>query len=286
MKAKIIFTAAFAAAAIFCAACAGTHECAQKHRKIALHGYIYRGGMTLEETVGEARRLGADGVACSSTQDISKKYPDVKFGLTMTAEQRAYVKKFFADNKIDMVSFAVGAAPMTPEALDECCKFCADMGIPVFVWEGNPALADKLNESAAKYRITAAVHNHTWAMKTKDFEYRYWSPNFVWSVIKDRPHLAACADDGHWIKMNFDTCMNYRILRGRLAAIHFKNRSQWGMGGGSFTPLADGVMDAAAALRTLDELGYDGYFVLENESCKGAEIAETMKSDIKFLRQH
>jgi sugar phosphate isomerase/epimerase len=185
-----------------------------------------------------------------------------------------------------MVSFAVGIAPTTAEALEDSCKFCAEMGIPVFVWECNPAFADNLNELAAKYGITAAVHNHTWTTKAKDFEYRYWSPNFVWSVIKDRPHLAACADDGHWIRMNFDPSMNYRILHGRLAAIHFKNRSQWGMEGGRFTPLADGVLDAAAALRTLDELGYDGYFVLENESCKGAEIESAMKSDIKFLRQH
>jgi hypothetical protein len=93
MKAKIILTAALAAAAIFFTACAGTPDCAQKHRKIALHGYIYRNSMTLEDTVSEARRLGADGVACSSSQNISKKFPDVKFGPAMTAEQRAYVKK-------------------------------------------------------------------------------------------------------------------------------------------------------------------------------------------------
>ena len=130
-----------------------------KKRKIALHGYVYRKVMTLEETVLEAKMLGADGVVCTSTQKIAKRFGNTKFTKNMTAEQKAFVKKLFADNGIEFVSYGLWDIKKG-ETPDMYLSFCKEMGIPVFTWEGNWDKAQMWNDASKKWGVKVAIHNH------------------------------------------------------------------------------------------------------------------------------
>ncbi len=252
---------------------------AGKYRKIALHGYVYSKVKTLEETVVEAKALGADGVVCSGTQKIAKRFGDAKFSPKMTAEQKEFVKKLFADNGIEFVSYGIWDSKN--ESPDVYLPFCKEMGIPVFTWEGNPERIGKWAEAAEKYDIIVAIHNHKKGTKTK-FDYIYWNPENVWNIIKDNKRLYACADNGHWTVSGLDTPWGYRVLRGKFVAIHFKDIL---MPEKRAMAIGEGSLDVKSALKTLDDMGYDGYLVLENENVMN-DPTETMRRSIKYLRQN
>lgn len=253
-----------------------------KKRKIALHGYVYRKVMTLEETVLEAKMLGADGVVCTSTQKIAKRFGDAKFGKNMTAEQKAFVKKLFADNGIEFVSYGLWDIKKG-ETPDMYLSFCKEMGIPVFTWEGNWDKAQMWNDASKKWGVKVAIHNHQ--RNPKNPKYMHWNPEALWEAIKDKPYLYACADNGHWTRSSLDTPQGYRTLRGRLAAIHFKDPAVFGSENKTDATIGEGVLDIPKCLATLDELGYDGFLVLENE-CVSDNPTETMRKSIKYLREH
>ena len=122
-----LFIACSVLAGCCCEKCPQKTGYAPKYRKVALHGYVYRNVKTLEETVLEAKALGADGVVCSRTQKIAKRFGDAKFGIKMTPEQKEFVKKLFADNHIDFVSFGVWDIGKK-ETPDMYLSFCAEMG--------------------------------------------------------------------------------------------------------------------------------------------------------------
>ncbi len=272
------------ACAVLCGCCGDCSKSAQKkHRKIALHGYVYNKVKTLEETVLEAKELGADGVVCSSTQKIAKCFGDAKFGKNMTAEQKAFVKKVFADNGIEFVSFGLWDIKKG-ETPDEYLSFCAEMGIPVFTWEGKLEKAQMWNDAAKKYGVKVAIHNHQKGCSGKP-SYTHWNPEAIWECIKDKPYLYSCADNGHWTRSSLDTPTGYKTLRGRLAAIHFKDPAKFGAENKTDAAIGEGVLDIPKCLATLDELGYDGFFVLENE-CVMNDPTPTMKKSIKYLRTH
>lgn len=256
----------------------------RKHRKIALHGYVYSKVKTLEDTVREAKALGADGVVCSGSQRIADRFGNAKFSPDMTAEQKAFVKKLFADNKIEFVSYGIWDLSKKHNTPDKYLSLCKELGIPVFTWEGRPEKIDMWNEAGKKYGVKIAIHNHQKGCAYP--EYVYWNPALLWDLIKDKPNMYACADNGHWTRSGLDTPAGYRALHGRLAAIHFKDPAQFGvLNLKTDAPLGEGCLDLKKCLATLDELGYDGYFVIENE-CVMDNPTETMRKSIKFLREN
>lgn len=108
----------------------------------------------------------------------------------------------------------------------------------------------------------------------------------LWELIKDKPNMYACADNGHWTRSGLDTPSGYKALHGRLAAIHFKDPAQFGvLNLKTDAPLGKGCLDLKKCLKTLDDLGYDGYFVIENE-CVMDNPTETMRESIKYLREN
>lgn len=280
---KVIILAIFAVALSFMG-CAGPSNAPMqaKHRKVALHGYVYAKTKTLEETVREARELGAEGVVCSASQKLGGPFKNVKFSVDMTPEQRDFVKKIFAENKIEMVSFGIGDLKKG-ETPDKYLAFCAEMGIPVFTWEGDPQSAQKWQDAAAKYGVKVAIHNHEY--NPKRLNYVYWNPKYVWEIIKDKPNMYACADNGHWVRSGLDVAQGYKNLRGRLAAIHFKDPGDLMSLAKNEKPLGQGALNLKNCLKVLDELGYDGFFVLENEQVFD-NPTPAMRASIKYLREH
>ena len=133
MKTRKIANILLAAAVVFCAtACQSGFEQskASKPRKIALHSYVYHKCATLEDVVDDAASMGVNGVVLSRKIKLGK-YPNAKVGVDMTAEQKAYVKKLFAENKLEIASFGIGGD-------FEQCALLAKQALCRNVAVGNP----------------------------------------------------------------------------------------------------------------------------------------------------
>lgn len=271
-KLLTIFSVAAVAALLF--GCAAKDSApAPKHRKIALHGYVYRNQASLVDTVKKAVEMKVDGVVLSKTQFIGGKYPDVKVSEKMTPEQRAYLKKVFADNKIEMASFGIYA--VAENELEQHLAFCKDMNIKVFTEEMPRQYQAKIDALAKKYGVEIAVHHH--GRKTNE----YWNPEVLAQVVAPFSNIGVCADNGHWVRAGVDICGAYKTIGKKLKMLHFKDVI---MPEGRDTYLGGGSLDVQKMLATLDSLGFDGYFVLEYEGGDEKHLDDIMRKSIEYLR--
>ncbi len=253
----------------------------QKYRKIALHSYVYHKCATIEDVVKEAKELGVDGVVLSQTIKF-KKYPNVKISPNMTAEQKAYLKKLFADADLEIASFGIGSGFKKASDADKFFGFCKEMGIPVFTWEGCYKDIPSLDKKAKQYGIKLAVHHHT---KSYNKDNLYNTPEGMLSRVKDYNNVYALVDNGHWAREKTDAVKGYKLLGKKIIMLHFKDPKTFGAKGKTDAPIGEGCLDIPALLNALDSIGFDGYFVLENE-CVFDNPTPAMIKSIKFLQTH
>ncbi len=265
------------AASLFIFGCAGADRAqnpAKKHRKIALHGYVYR-DVTLADTVKKAAEMKVDGVVLTKRQFIGGKYPEARVDENMTPEQRGYVKKMFADSGLEIAGFGVYKVPA--DRIDAHLDFCRDMGIAVFTEEHGRADQKLWNDSAKKRGVKIALHHH--GKKTNE----YWDPKVIAETVSGLDNVGVCADNGHWARAGVDPCQGYRTIAGKLVMLHFKDVI---LPQGTDTWLGGGSLDVPKMLETLDGVGFDGYFVLEYEGGDNKNLDSIMRKSIEFLRTH
>ncbi len=281
MKMKTYITALALSLAIIIAGCSAAPQKVSKHRKIALHAYVYHKCATIEDVVKEARKLGVDGVVLSQTIKL-KKYPNVKITPDITAEQKAYLKKLFADAKLEIPSFGIGSGFKKNSNADKYFAFCKEMNIPIFTWEGNHRDIPALNKKAREYGIKLAIHHHTAEYNKGNL---YNTPEGMLSRVKNYDNTYAIVDNGHWAREKTDAIKGYKLLNKKIAMLHFKDPKKFGAKGRTDAPIGEGCLNIPAILATLDEIGFDGYFVLENE-CVFDNPSPAMKTSVKFLRTY
>lgn len=284
MKIRTLFITMFLS--ILCAILAQScveapKELKVKHRKIALHSYVYHKCATIEDVIEQAQSLGADAVVLSQTIKF-KKYPDVKISPNINDEQKAYLKKLFDDAKLEIASFGIGTGFKKPKDADKYFSFCKEMGIKIFSWEGNYKDLPSLNKKAAQYGVKLAVHHHTASYNKENL---YNTPEGMLMRIKDFDNVYALVDNGHWAREKTDQIRGYKTLNKKIIMLHFKDPKQIGALEKTDAPIGEGALNIPALLATLDSIGFDGYFVLENE-CVFDNPTEAMKKSINYLRTH
>ncbi len=278
---KKLYIWGIALAFIFTCGCTTSQQKPSKHRKLALHSYVYRKVATIEDVVNEAKLLGVEGVALSQTIKF-KKYPNVRITPDINSEQRAYLKKIFTDANVEIVAFGIGSGFKKPEDADKYLSFCKDMGIKIFVWEGNYKDIPFIDKKAKEYGVKIAVHHHT-AKYNKDNKYN--TPEGMLSRVKDYENVCALVDNGHWAREKTDAIKGYKLLKDEIIQLHFKDPRQFGAEGKTDAPIGEGCLDIPALLKALDEIGFDGYFVLENETVSD-NPTPAMKKSVEYLRNH
>ncbi len=281
MKIKTYITVLSLLFTIIVAGCVTAPQEVSKHRKIALHAYVYHKCASIEDVIKEARELGVDGVVLSQSIKF-KKYPNVKITPDITAEQKAYLKKLFADAKLEIASFGIGSGFKKPSDADKYFAFCKDMKIPIFTWEGNYKDIPALDKKAREYGIKLAVHHHTAEYNRNNL---YNTPEGMLSRIKDYDNTYALVDNGHWAREKTDAIKGYKLLNKKIAMLHFKDPKKFGAKEKTDAPIGEGCLDIPAILATLDEIDFDGYFVLENE-CVFDNPSPAMKKSVDYLRTH
>ncbi len=259
--------------------CTGTETEAKPQRKIAVQTYTMR-KQTLEESVPMLKAIGVDALGCSAGQEISAKYPKVKFGPGMNAEQRAFVKKLLADNGFKIASFGVTGAK-DEAGIKATYDVCKDMGIKTIITEAPAALLPIYEKYGLEYGVKMCIHNHAKDSKANN----YYDPNVVWNLIKDYKTIEACPDNGHWSRSGIDTIEGYKILHGKFDVIHFKDQRVFGDPKNDNVAHGEGALNIEKVLKYLDSIGYKGYLVIENESIADDPMP-TLEKSVKFLRSH
>jgi len=189
------------------------------------------------------------------------KYPNVKTGHNMNAEQRAYLKKLLADNRLVIVSYGV-RSPDTEREIVEICEFAKEFSIPVVLTESPENLFPVWDKCAEKYGLKVAVHNHP---KPKGSDYKYCYPDYLDSKIRNLKNVYCCADNGHWERDGIKTLDALAALRGKVAVVHIKDVDRFGTSEARDVVLGKGVGRVADAVAELDRQGFDGYYLIEHE---------------------
>ncbi len=141
-------------------------------------------------------------------------------------------------------------------------------------------------EYAGERDILITAHNHLsvkgrgkGAVETREELLRY---------IDVRPGIYACPDTGHLMLCGSDPIQTIRDLGERCAYIHLKDIDPAAVGkadsgGSSFWELGTGALDLPDAMKTLEEIGFDGWVTVERD-CRVEDYAQSARNMRQTLR--
>jgi len=276
---KKLFLLATLAGILSGCASVDTAEQPKEPRKIAVQTYSLN-RFTLEDSLQKLKPLKLDGVECYPGQQLSAKYPNVKVGPNMNAEQRAYMKKLLAESGLKMVSFGVASIKDDSEA-EPLCQFVKEMGGKRVITESPVYFWPSLQTACEKYDLEFCVHHHA-----TNSSAAYWDTDFVNKHIKKFSLGRTNPDIGHWARSGIDPVESLKAYEGNIGSIHVKDEREFGnIKKDHCVPLGKGAIDMKAVLAELDRQGYDGFFVIEYENEWDNNIPQ-IKECVEYLRRN
>lgn len=278
---KIITLTVAVAALLFagCAVCNNQSNAPKQPRKVAVQSYSLN-RFTLEDSVKKLAPLNLDGIECYPGQKLSAKYPNVKVGPKMNAEQRAYMKKLLKDANLKFISFGVTHARSEAE-IDATCQFVKEMGGERVLTEAPVYWIPFWDKACKKYGLTMCLHHHG-----VNAGNQYWDTCVMKKYIKGFDNVKANPDPGHWSRSGIDPVKALKQLDGYVASIHLKDHARGGsVLGKTVVPFGEGEIDMKGILAELDRQGYKGYYVIEYEGDWDNNIPQ-IKKCVEYLRTH
>ncbi len=130
---------------------------------------------------------------------------------------------------------------------------------------------DRIGAAAAGHGVLATLHPHIGTMVEREDEVRR---------VLDGSRIALCLDTGHLLAGGTDPAALAREVPGRVAHVHLKDvDAAWAarvrsgevsytdaVRAGMYKPLGDGDVDVAGIVTTLTANGYEGWYVLEQDT--------------------
>ena len=161
-------------------------------------------------------------------------------------------------------------------------------------WDTLLRNVDRLAAQATEHGITATLHPHVGTMVE--------NPDDVRRVLSGSD-IGLCLDTGHLLIGGVDPVALAREYTGRIRHVHLKDvDSAWAaevqagrigyteaVGLGLYRPLGSGDIDIAAIVSTLEGTGYDGWYVLEQDTVLTSEPSDEgplgdVNKSIAYLR--
>lgn len=161
-------------------------------------------------------------------------------------------------------------------------------------WATMFANLDRLTELAASRGVRASLHPHVGTMVERKAE--------VLRVLEGST-VSLCLDTGHLLIGGTDPAELVATYAGRVNHVHAKDvrldlaqRVQSGeltyteaVRAGIYTPLGEGDLDLSAIVRALDKAGFDGWYVLEQDTIlegepQGEGPVRDVRASIAYLR--
>jgi sugar phosphate isomerase/epimerase len=140
--------------------------------------------------------------------------------------------------------------------------FAKRLGLRMVSTESTEIVAD-WETGAREFDIQVAFHHHGGSLDKPG--YKVWHPLYLLGVVESRDkRLGICADSGHWCVSRLDPVQALRIVRGRVLAVHIKDKQA--EGNAAVVPLGKGVARLPAFLAELKAGGFDGPIFIEHEN--------------------
>jgi inosose dehydratase len=157
-------------------------------------------------------------------------------------------------------------------------------------WATLFANMNRISEVAASRGVTAVLHPH-WGTMVQNVD--------EVERVLDNSTVGLCLDTGHLTAGGADVVELTRKYADRVGIVHAKDvrkditgkllpgEINWSeaIKGGVFTPIGEGDIDFATIVKLLDEAGFDGYYVLEQDimldeepPADGGPVANAQKS--------
>lgn len=203
------------------------------------------GGKVIELFPGQTMRAGSD----------------TKVHHTMSEAALAELRAECDRQGIVPVSYGVVGARNLAE-VRAILGFAKRLGLRMVSTESTEIVAD-WEAGAREFDIQVAFHHHGGSLDKPG--YKVWHPLYLLGVVESRDRrLGIMADSGHWCVSHLDPVKALRVLRGRVIAVHIKDKK--GMGAAADVPLGRGVIDIPAFLAELKAGGFDGPLLIEHEA--------------------
>lgn len=218
---------------------------------------------TVMEALDKIAAAGGKTVEFFPGQKLSKDQ-EVKFDHNSTPEQRQMVKDKLKSLGLTPAGYGVVKLKNDEADCRAIFSFAKDMGIGVVVSEPAEDAFDLIEKIVKEFDIKMAIHNHP--KRPLDRAYRYWDPEYVLSLVKDRdPRMGACADLGHWVRSGIKPVDAINILKGRIFDSHIKDLTEFGNPKAHDMIWGTGKTDIPAALNAFAAQGFYGPIHAEYE---------------------
>lgn len=230
--------------------------------QLAIHAYTFK-EFQINDAIDKTAGLGLKYMSLSGSVNLDGKKPVPTPGIS--AENLAAVKKKLDSAGIKrVVNWGVVKLPPDEAKCREIFEFARKMGTDILVSEPEPAALDIIEKLCKEFRMKVAIHNHP--RREKDPNYRLWDPDYVLSLVKDRPPcIGVCADTGHWVRSGLDPVQCLKKLQGRVLCLHFKDLNEKGSVKAHDVPWGTGISNAKGQMAELKRQGFRGAFCIEYE---------------------
>jgi sugar phosphate isomerase/epimerase len=236
---------------------------------VGCQAYSYSQGFTLFEAIKLTHGAGGKVIELFPGQGMSPENRTQFDHNHATDEMIAQVKEELAKNHLLAVNY--GVVNPNGRTLDarkpewrKIFEFAKKMDLYGVTSEPNSQDMDEIESLVKEFDIHFCIHDHP--KQDKNPNYKFWDPNYVLSLVKDRdPRMGSCADTGHWLTSGVDPIEALHILKGRVMSSHLKDRDRkgpqhhdvaWGTGVGEIKEI----------LEELKAQGFQGNISIEYES--------------------
>ena len=220
---------------------------------------------TVLEAIDKTAEAGGKTIEFYPKQKFSPEQKDVVFNHESPPEVVNAVKARLAEKGVTAVAYGVVKLGKDDAENRKVFEFCKGMGIGIVVTEPDVEALDKIEALVKEFDIKMAIHNHP--KRPLDRAYKFWDPNYVLEITKDRdPRMGACADTGHWVRSGLDPVECIRILKGRIFDSHLKDLNEAGNPKAHDVPYGTGVSNISAILAEYQAQGFPGPLHVEYES--------------------
>jgi sugar phosphate isomerase/epimerase len=237
---------------------------------------------SLMEAIDKTAACGGKTIEFYPKQKLSPEQPNVAFNHESSPEAIAAVKAKLAEKGLTPVGYGVIRLGKDDKENRKVFEFCKTMGIGVVVTEPEVEALDQIEALVKEFDIKMAIHNHP--KRPLDRAYKFWDPNYVLELVKDRdPRMGSCADIGHWVRSGLKPVDCIRILKGRNFDSHVKDLTVFGDPKAHDVPFGTGVSDIAAVLAEYHAQGFKGPLDIEYEYNWETSVPEITQC-IEFIK--
>lgn len=174
------------------------------------------------------------------------------------------VKAKLKQHHVLAVNYGVVGLPNNEQESRKVFEFARKLGLRAVTSEPDPKAMDLIEKLVKEYDIAMAIHNHP--KQANNPNYKFWDPNYILSLVKDRdPRLGSCSDTGHFVRSGVKPVEALKILEGRVISSHLKDVKPFAPGGAD-VPYGLGDSDVVSILNELKRQHFEGNISVEYES--------------------